>query len=259
MTPLAYSIVKETWLPEKRRQFQDRHGVLASMADIRCFEVSDVFELADDLGQKWFEEDAKTRFAGNSVDTTFAFLPADNTWIEWREAGGRVAVFLQNCEGDHQAFATILVANQKYFGTADTFVFMLYGNEKFEIRVQPDSPFNSVTQAYYQYLLYAFLALINSPQVIGRQQRPPHKALQKEAKAHGLANVPAWTLLQLHVAKPVEIDDGEAHEAHLTGRRALHFCRAFVRIKRGKLEYVRAHWRGDEARGVQQKTYMVTR
>jgi hypothetical protein len=259
MTPLAYSVAKENWLPEKRRRFQDKYGILEFMDDVRCFEVSEVFELADELGEKWYKEDAKSQFLSNSIDTTFAFLPAEKTWIEWREGPARVAVLLLNCKDDGQAFATIIIANQKYFGSVDTFVLKLHDNENFEIRIYPDSPFNPATQAFFQYRLYAFLALINSPSVIGRQQHAPHKALQKEARAQGIGNVPEWTLLQLHVAKPADLDDGEAHEEHLTGRRALHFCRAFVRIRLGKLEYVRAHWRGDEARGVREKTYMVTR
>lgn len=88
----------------------------------------------------------------------------------------------------------------------------------------------------------------------------PHRKVERElTKAFGLGKFPlrAWTELRLTVAKPAEIDDGESHEAHLTGRRALHFCRKHIRIRNGKLEYVSAHWRGDPALGIKQTRYKL--
>lgn len=46
MTPLARRITNELTLPLKRRTFNDRAGVLREMADIHCFECSDVMPLA---------------------------------------------------------------------------------------------------------------------------------------------------------------------------------------------------------------------
>jgi hypothetical protein len=105
--------------------------------------------------------------------------------------------------------------------------------------------------------LYAYLVMINSPRVIGRRQHPPHKVLQK-GFAGGHFPLHAWTEIKLEVTKPTLIDDGEPHQARLTGLRALHFCRAHVRIKNGKLEYVTAHWRGDASIGIKRSRYAVT-
>ena len=111
-------------------------------------------------------------------------------------------------------------------------------------------------------MAYAELAmiLINSPHIIGRRQHMPHAGLERQL-TRGLAGgkfpLHAWTEIKLQVAKPVEIDDGEPHEAHLTGRRALHFVRKHIRIRLGQLEYVSAHWRGDPSIGIKRSRYTV--
>jgi hypothetical protein len=99
--------------------------------------------------------------------------------------------------------------------------------------------------------------LINSPKVIGRRQFMPHKVLVKNFTG-GSFPLHAWTEIRLEVSKPPEIDDGGPHEARLTGRRALHFCRAHLRIRYGQLEYVSPHWRGDPSVGIKQSRYIVT-
>ena len=110
--------------------------------------------------------------------------------------------------------------------------------------------------------IYAQLAmiLINSPHIIGRRKHMPHAGLERQL-TRGLAGgkfpLHAWTEINLQVAKPVEIDDGEPHEAHLTGRRALHFVRKHIRIRLGQLEYVSAHWRGDPSIGIKRSRYTV--
>jgi hypothetical protein len=108
----------------------------------------------------------------------------------------------------------------------------------------------------------SLLALINSPRIIGRQQHMPSRVLeQKLTRGFGVGKFPlhAWTEIKLEVAKPIEIDDGEPHEAHLTGRRALHFVRKHLRLWNGELIYVTSHWRGDPALGIKQSRYRVVR
>lgn len=77
------------------------------------------------------------------------------------------------------------------------------------------------------------------------------------AKALGIPPARDWTEIKLQINKPADIDDGQPHADRVTGQRALHFCRSHLRVKRGKLEYVRSHWRGDASLGIRRSTYKV--
>ena len=107
--------------------------------------------------------------------------------------------------------------------------------------------------------LYGALALINTPRVIGRKQHMPHAGLQKKmAAARGMVGkfpLRGWTELTLAVSPPAV--DGQEHEVRLTGGKALHFCRAHLRIRLGQVELVKPHWRGDPALGIKQTRYRV--
>jgi hypothetical protein len=107
-----------------------------------------------------------------------------------------------------------------------------------------------------------FLAIINSPRIIGRRIHAPHKGLVRELhRAGGLGIGPLhdWREIKLEVTKPRDIYDGEPHEDIITDKRALHFCRKHIRIcHSGTLTYVREHWRGDPAIGIRRGRYHVT-
>jgi hypothetical protein len=77
-------------------------------------------------------------------------------------------------------------------------------------------------------------------------------------RTHKLSPPGEWYEIKLQVTKPRYVDDGAPHADQITGQRALHFVRKFIRIRLGKLEYVREHWRGDPALGVRQSDYRVS-
>lgn len=110
-------------------------------------------------------------------------------------------------------------------------------------------------------LLFGALAFINSPRIIGRRQHMPHRGLERELlrqqKVIGKFPLHAWTEIVLEVTPPKEADGQHEYEAHLTGKRALHFVRAHLRIRDGKLSFVKAHWRGDAALGIKQSRYRL--
>ena len=262
MTPLAYRIVKQTWLPLKHREpFDDGAGLLKNgrMDDIHCFEMSDVFVLADDLGYKWHEaskgEDG--RYKAAAIDTTFAFLPAPKTWLEWTgDWPGQRQAFLIEEAGD-LALCTYVNNRSGLFSYERPMVMQLRAAEEFQIRWDPQSRMRRDEQITFLYRLYAMLALINSPRVIGRRTHPPHKSLAKKF-AVGKFPLHAWTEITLEVNRPVKVYFGEAsNETHLSGRQALHFCRAYVRIRRGRLEYVSSYWSGDPAIGIKRSRYTI--
>jgi hypothetical protein len=106
-----------------------------------------------------------------------------------------------------------------------------------------------------------FLAIVNSPNIVGRRTHPPRKTVARKLSRSTGANIGPlhdWHEIKLEVNKPHDADDGEAHADVLTGKRALHFVRKFIRIRFGKLEYVRAHWRGDASVGIRRGRYVVT-
>ncbi|MEE3154108.1 MAG: hypothetical protein VX309_01090, partial [Pseudomonadota bacterium] len=93
MTPLAMRIVRELALPVKDRTFNDQCGLMQRMDDVHCFEVSDVFDLAQDLALNLHKAWNKDGYASDAG--VLGFLPAPTTWIEWTRGGYREAVLLE--------------------------------------------------------------------------------------------------------------------------------------------------------------------
>lgn len=239
MTPLAHAIAKQIVTPKKRRKpiyLPDvKSYALPSdlMADIHCFECSEVVELAYELADSGKVPE---------VMEDGAFLPAPRTWIEHKEPDGKKVGWLLT--EDPLEFKVVMELDH---------VFCVHN---------VDLTCENEESHAMTGLLLAMLALINTPRIIGRQSFMPHRGLERDLTRHfavGRFPLHAWTELRLNVAKPIEIDDGEPHEAHLTGRRALHFCRAHLRVRLGQIEFVTSHWRGDAAIGIKQTKYKVAR
>lgn len=252
MTPLAAHFIKQQTLPIKRRDvIHDPDRMLSRMADIHCFDITEIKDVVHQVVDAWEDK-------GEPIDTCRdrIFLPAPNTWIEWNgdADGNRGATFLSDCgDGWADAYA---VSPQGHGGT--------YYVWKCERLCLSDTAVYRPDGVRYEGAswLRATLALINTPRIVGRRQHMPNKGLERRLTQHfGVGKFPlhAWTEIKLEVLKPIEIDDGAPHEAHLTGKRALHFCRAHIRIRMGKLEYVTSHWRGDPAIGIKQSRYVVTK
>jgi hypothetical protein len=235
------------------------------MDDIHCFEVSGVFELANELGARWhdllLDDDGKVYVNDVPPETKLAFLPAPKTWIEFvgrpnEGKGYRCALLLE--EAGNDLFLVTMADGEPGWlrSFKEPMVMPSYKRADFSLHWFQNCPMSRAWQITTQLRIFALLALINSPKVIGRVQHMPHRRLVK-AFAGGSFPLHAWTEIKLDVAKPLGIDDGEPHEARLTGRRALHFCRAHIRIRLGLLEYVSAHWRGDPSIGIKQSRYVV--
>jgi hypothetical protein len=276
MTPLAHQIFKQLTLPLKHRDpgyvlhCRTRSDEIVKEQlfgcgyEIHCFECTEAIELAQELiGHALRDPDP--------MDGTLFFLPAPLTWLEWKHKDGqRVALMFVDI-GYETPLSSWKGASVSAFcygecGTWLGIVPMLDASRKnlsLPKHMALVDPFKDKRAAMCLDLLHDgrfFLPIINSPRIVGRRQHMPHRGLEKRlANAMGPGKFPlrAWTEIKLEIAKPIEIDDGEPHEAHITGRRALHFCRAHVRIKMGMLEYVRSHWRGDPAIGIRQSRYKL--
>jgi hypothetical protein len=257
MTPLAAYLAKQLVARPKHREgvWRDPKTIgdlRFALEDIHCFDITQCDELIFDFMQLYKRPDASA-----ALFDKLGFLPAPKTWLEWKDSNNnRVAMLIRQ------------VPDIDGMDRADTTAYCAEGL----IRCGSISPSNGKIYVERKYSgdpsirkLVSFavfvLPLINSPHIIGRRQFMPNVGLERRlTRGFGVGKFPlhAWTEIKLEVSKPFEIDDGEPHEAHLTGRRALHFCRKHIRIRRGQLEYVSAHWRGDPALGIKRSRYTVS-
>ncbi|TXI87765.1 MAG: hypothetical protein E6Q40_04515 [Cupriavidus sp.] len=245
MTPLAHRIVKERTLPIRERSFNDQSGLLQRMDDIHCFEATEIFPLALQLAadlitrEEWLPDTA--------------FLPAPRTWIEFRSNGERTGVLLEDIAGK---LADVRLAGRN--GSLSIPLTLWLGEAAI---TNPDARISGNVEDHFQRVLVAILAIINSPRIIGRQQHAPHKGLERRLlKEKGLVGkfpLHAWTELKLSVTDIGTQANGTVHEAHYTGEKCLHFCRAHIRVKRGRLEKVSGHWRGNPALGIKRTRYRL--
>jgi hypothetical protein len=280
MTPLAYRIAKQATLPKHERTFTN-DALLKRICAAHCFETTQVQELAHAImppAEKGEERhtltvgDESIPFAGQkainnlvSVADRIAFLPSPYTWIEWRYPDWTPDHGWLLCEDFGQtnnlrdwigAFACceqgcdFSMSIPKQGDPRET---IMHGEGEMTDE-------DRLTCGVFLSAVLCNLAIINTPHIVGRTTRLPHAGLQKRlARAFNMPGkypLQAWHELKLHVAVPPEFS-GEEVEGHLTGERALHFCRSYLRIRLGQLELVHSHWRGNPALGIKQTRYMV--
>lgn len=111
------------------------------------------------------------------------------------------------------------------------------------------------------FVAYGFLSLINSPRIISQRNHFPYGRAEREALKKmplvGKFPLRAWTEILLRVALPEDRSGEPSQEQHLTGEKCLHYCRTYLRIRHGMLEYVEGHWRGNPALGIKQSRYRL--
>lgn len=272
MTPLAHAITKELLLPPSKRTFRDQSGLLGRMDDIHCFECTAVVDLASEMST--FVRDhlpdetdsernlrATDRFAKMAAQTSF--LPTPKTWLEWKIKDGiRVGQLLIERQGAAEML-TAFARGKTWGSDTDVVSLTLGAGDPRAIKVSAGLD-DSETQAAADdaVFVHILLALINTPRVIGRQQHAPHRGLERALlagrKAIGVFPLHTWTEIKLEVNRPPEdLSADPSTEAHLTGQKALHFCRAHLRLRKGCVEIVRSHWRGDASLGIKRGRYTV--
>jgi hypothetical protein len=260
MTPLAHLIAKDATLPVKERQFGDACRRLRLLDNLHFFDVTAIEEAAMGLARQAWDRWASKKDLGVG---RLAFLPAPRVWLEVNDPRGRAALMLEQ-DDDNFARVTFVIGYLQdhelmwnevgripLVGCDDTPGIYRYRADLQEHRLGFEQRIPTI---------YSMLAMINTPRIIGRRQHLPHAGLQRDiARSKGLVGkypLHAWHELVLEVAPPVH-EDGQLHEAHLTGEKALHFVRCHLRIRLGMLELVSAHWRGNGALGIKQTRYRV--
>jgi len=264
MTPLAHRIVKSLTLPVKDRCKTDFGDLMHKMDDVHCFDVTEVMPLIIDL--------ARTIVTDGTDVGTYCFLPAPKTWIEFAIDNLKYGYLLEDGDFDHCEYwfaadwydenNTVEKHQKGNFSSSDMRGrFRLGQTSELADLVFPDGS-TDISGSQMVLVLYAALALINTPRLIGRRQHMPHRGLErrllKQQKLLGHFPLHAWTEIKLEVTPPEEASGSPPTEAHLTGRKALHFCRAHLRVRNGRVEIVRGHWRGDASLGIKRSRYRLT-
>lgn len=254
MTPLAHRIVRELTVPLKERTFRDQDNLLRRMDDIHCFEITEIRDAAFQL--------ANTPEAFYDSDC-ISFLPAPKTWLEYMgPKGNKRTGYLLEELGNGRVRSTCVAEGIGYCSFAhpelDEEGWGVLGSNELDLTAR-----YSGDQWNQDALIPAYMLFINSPRVIGRRQHMPHRGLERkliaQRKMIGHFPLHAWTEIKLEInPRPGDHSGEPSQEAHLTGQRALHFCRAHLRVRLGRLEVVRAHWRGDASLGIKRSRYKLT-
>ncbi len=271
MTPLAQKIVQELSLQRKNRSFKDYANVLPHITRAHCFECSAIIDMADVLSKKML--------ADGQFDYSAIFLPAPLTFVEFilngvrnglllheETVAGERAIVIRWCKDGHGVFGSSWVASYLYVDRisdhqAEVLSEIRCINSSFEAEWNASAESYCRGQGVAPRIVLALLACINTPRIVGRTVQTPHRRLERdlieEQAISGSFPLREWTTIHLHITPPDEAKVLPDYEAHLTGRKALHFVRAHLRLRNAKVEFVQAHWRGDASKGIRRSRYEV--
>lgn len=217
----------------------------------------------------------------NAVENTrdYLFTPAESTWIEWHES--RVGYARSNRHG-----LLLIGADQpdgrRSISTGDgvyvcdmpalpsrgpmgvPIVYDLHGDGSL-MRPQIGtmavmlkrigSDLANTDIGAIGVWLGAALALINTPRLSERVLHT-HDKINRAREKHNKPPILSWH--EIHI----KIDAGElghSSGAPMTEERAFHHVRAHLRLRLGKVELVRPHWRGNPEKGVILHRHSVVR
>lgn len=257
MTPLAQYLVRAhlngDFAAPVDGPFRDAAAALAGSA-AQCFEVSEVWEMADAL--------MRHRSYKHLEDPNL-FLPAPVTWIEWTRTSDeerRLAVLVAEMAPKTwkiQVFADKANGN---IATGTAITWIIEGNNVF-FPIEHPNDLTPASQDFYietTRMVSAYLCVINTPLVVRQEKHEPRAELRRKLLRAGVIDgktrFQPWVTIKLDVQTPSEIEGGGSR---MTGTKAFHFCRAHLRLRLGKVEWVRSHWRGDANKGVVNHDYRV--
>jgi hypothetical protein len=254
MTPTIQAVLNDSTQPIRMRKFVDDGNVLADLTSAHCFECSDVMGLAQDMAK---------RFVRTGSSEILGFLPSPVTVLDFKNPRWpiRTAIVLTEEDGGVSS-SSVNVTRHELFSMKRRHIRNVLPPRHHYHPTAIARGENLASLDEGEELILALLAIINSPRVIGQRQHMPHAGLQRKiAASRGMVGrypLHAWHEVVLEVAPP-RIDDREPYETHLTGERALHFCRKHIRLRLGQLEWVSWHWRGNAALGIKQTRYRIDR
>lgn len=260
MTPLA-SLVFEGVITGRGEHFPQ----ILSPA-LRCFEVTDIRDLA-------FQLAFQNEWEWASGEDRATFSPAPLSWIELVNSNGCLQAFLLEDRPDKQASTvwpdkTGLLTNVRLItcfsltdegvSVHDTFTACNYDGRGKVFVPQDWRDEDRVRCMAWARFCSALCSVINTPKISNHVKHVPSEKLKRKfTRANKGHPMPRWTKVTLDVAAPKVTRTASEREDEVLSGRALHLCRSFIRIRQGKLERVRSHWRGDPAFGVVRADYEV--
>jgi hypothetical protein len=307
MTPLAMELIEDVYRKitiRSTHSFADERKagkfLYRLVHECKFFECTEVWPLVGQLAASMLDSFEKH----DRIDQRLAFLPAEQTWIEFEfpslrglddviSREERINTFIALSPEQIAAapfkhrVAFAFVGRQGSTQLADHYQISyetphLSGPRIWRIMNYNPLPlvhsglkpqrslayknrdgmikrFDEPTAAVDDFIAYAILALINTPRVIGQRTHWPHARIEREKlknlKLVGKFPLRAWTEIILKVAQQDDRTGEPSEEHHLTGERCLHYCRTYLRVRLGMIEYVEGHWRGNPALGMKRSRY----
>lgn len=181
--------------------------------------------------------------------------PFPELWVEWREGEYDHGILIGD---DGGAVYFRITDNPARPGGKELTMFPLDGLAPV-LDFKPDTPMNArfkfawINPAGVGRLLGAAFYLMASPKVTGYREADVSDVNRKRMR---MGREPLLSYREI----VLKVTPGERSASRGNGAgagKALHLCRAFMRVRLGRVEMVRAHWRGDRARGVKLASYRV--
>lgn len=277
MTPMWKEAIREVInLSYKDRLLKNFFVSKYALAAARCFDLREIQRLCwytseelSDAAEGRAQSFGGREATGWSVDIgERSCLPSDVVWLEFRD----LAILIAN--GDFTPEAPItpfapgayMVAIIQQFRYADGSkaqkvmaggqLLLDGGIADYTVgEAKPDMSPIEQKQAFLMGL--AAIAAINSP-ASNRETVEPHRGFLKSTR--GLREIvpPGITHTRVTIRVGTTPQKGEVSGVSSSNPKAYHFCRAHTRQRaNGRVEWVRAHWRGDPAFGYRLPSYTV--
>lgn len=188
---------------------------------------------------------------GNRLDAfsiTLPEMPAEfHGWLEYSANGVNFGLYIKNNSG-------LMLVEQTVHGLSAVRVCVEDG------LLLTNSPLNLETAWATQVVDFelritqVIISMIHNPRLVERRPVVIDEALQRRRDKAGKRRLCDHHEVVIHVTRQ-EREARQAAENHekRTGKR-LHYVRMFHRLKMGKIERVREHWRGDASRGMSRRS-----
>jgi len=219
----------------------------------------------------------------NSRD--YLFLPARYTWIEWTDNShllgnsNRFGVLLDSTVVSDKSQFHVGVGTIIFDEPRDNSGYIL-GSMPFMFDFPGDGPIinypmngpegNFITERFGNLqsdkledvdaqrlgaFIAAALALINTPRI---SQIIPHDLSRLNASRIKSGKPPLMSWSDVNIRPDCGWEPNRTHQQGKTGEKRRHHVRTFLRMKRGMVEMVGAHWRGNRAKGYVQHRHIVS-
>lgn len=206
-----------------------------------------------DRASKFVFEPATAKLAAEAIarpEEVAAQIPIPDklTWLEFHGDDRKTGFFFYSATASLR-LARCLIVEHRHGGEDVTLTTELLNMDEGGL----------VEQRAHNRQLLGALALLATPALIERREADQEKLNRQRAKRGKppLYRHDELRLIDLDLARPQRGEgDGEASGRHGPRRRE-HFCRAHLRFKRDRMEFVRPHWRGDAKLGHVNPAYRV--